>query len=395
MKPVMDLEKEYGLVLEGGGAKGAYQIGVWKAFLEAGVKIKGIAGTSVGGLNGAFICMGSLDAAVHIWENLTYSRIMSIPDKVAEGVIHGTLNMSERINATMKFLKNGGVDVTPLRELIEGAIDPQVIKASPMELYVTTFNVDEMKEEQINLKEVEDSLVQDYLMATAYMAPVFKVEKLHGVRYIDCGALDNVPIGILLDQGYKDIIVVRIYGVGNTKKVEIPEDVSVREIAPKNSLGSVLEFDGKRSKRNIVRGYLDGMRAIYGLPGLIYYLDEEEVKTEPEYLKWILSVDEETMEKILSMHHQESVEDLWMRRMTEKILPAIALELKLGTDWNYHWLFLSMLEATAKLCRISKNKIYTIDDLLIKIADKSKVLANLDAPDFACIIMNLAKQTRK
>ena len=37
-----DFEKEYGLVLEGGGAKGAYQIGVWKAFLECGVKIKGI-----------------------------------------------------------------------------------------------------------------------------------------------------------------------------------------------------------------------------------------------------------------------------------------------------------------------------------------------------------------
>ena len=57
MKPVIDLTKEYGLVLEGGGAKGAYQIGAWKAMREAGVKIKGIAGTSVGALNGALICM--------------------------------------------------------------------------------------------------------------------------------------------------------------------------------------------------------------------------------------------------------------------------------------------------------------------------------------------------
>ena len=40
MKPVLDLEREYGVVLEGGGAKGAYQIGVWKALREAGVKIK-------------------------------------------------------------------------------------------------------------------------------------------------------------------------------------------------------------------------------------------------------------------------------------------------------------------------------------------------------------------
>lgn len=68
MKPVIDLTKEYGLVLEGGGAKGAYQIGAWKAMREAGVKIKGIAGTSVGALNGALICMDDLTNAEKVWE---------------------------------------------------------------------------------------------------------------------------------------------------------------------------------------------------------------------------------------------------------------------------------------------------------------------------------------
>ena len=63
MKPIIDLTKEYGLVLEGGGAKGAYQIGAWKAMREAGVRIKGIAGTSVGALNGALICMDDLTNA--------------------------------------------------------------------------------------------------------------------------------------------------------------------------------------------------------------------------------------------------------------------------------------------------------------------------------------------
>ena len=58
MKPVLDLTKEYGLVLDGGGARGAYQIGAWKALREAGVKIEAVAGTSVGALNGALICMG-------------------------------------------------------------------------------------------------------------------------------------------------------------------------------------------------------------------------------------------------------------------------------------------------------------------------------------------------
>ena len=81
MKPVIDLEKEYGLVLEGGGAKGAYQIGAWRALKEAGVKIKGVAGTSVGALNGALICMDDYENAKKVWENITYSKIMSVKDE--------------------------------------------------------------------------------------------------------------------------------------------------------------------------------------------------------------------------------------------------------------------------------------------------------------------------
>ena len=40
MQPVIDLDKEYGIVLEGGGAKGAYQVGAWQALKKAGIKIK-------------------------------------------------------------------------------------------------------------------------------------------------------------------------------------------------------------------------------------------------------------------------------------------------------------------------------------------------------------------
>ena len=42
----LDLSREYGLVLEGGGAKGSFQIGAWRALREAGIKIKGVSGAS-------------------------------------------------------------------------------------------------------------------------------------------------------------------------------------------------------------------------------------------------------------------------------------------------------------------------------------------------------------
>lgn len=70
-----------GLVLEGGGARGAYQIGAWKALRELGMEIKGVAGTSVGALNGAIICQDDFDMAYEIWHNMAYDKILQIDDE--------------------------------------------------------------------------------------------------------------------------------------------------------------------------------------------------------------------------------------------------------------------------------------------------------------------------
>jgi NTE family protein len=70
----------YGLVLEGGGAKGAYHIGVSKALVEIGIEIGGVAGTSVGALNGAMIVQGELDKAYEVWQNINPSQIMKLTE---------------------------------------------------------------------------------------------------------------------------------------------------------------------------------------------------------------------------------------------------------------------------------------------------------------------------
>ena len=57
-----------GLVLEGGGGKGSYQIGVWKAIRELGLekKIVAVSGTSVGALNAALFAKGDFETACQI-----------------------------------------------------------------------------------------------------------------------------------------------------------------------------------------------------------------------------------------------------------------------------------------------------------------------------------------
>lgn len=72
--------KKVGLVLCGGGGKGAYQIGCWKALRDAGIEHFAIvSGVSVGALNAALIGMGDIDIATNIWTGLSPTAVLFNP----------------------------------------------------------------------------------------------------------------------------------------------------------------------------------------------------------------------------------------------------------------------------------------------------------------------------
>ncbi|MCI6043504.1 patatin-like phospholipase family protein [bacterium] len=361
MKPVIDLDKEYGIVLEGGGAKGAYQVGAWKALREAGVKIKGIAGTSVGALNGALMCMGDLELAESVWGNLTYSQVMDVEDEKMQQLLEREMPFWEAISNVFERMGEGGLDVTPLKDLLLEVVDEEKIKESPIELYIKTFSVDQFRELDIDLKTVEPGQMKDFLLASAYIFPLFKNEKLHGKTYIDGGAINNVPLDSLVDRGYEDIIMIRIFGIGREKRVKIPEGTNILTIEPRVDLGNIIDFNHRKSVRNMKIGYYDAKRMIYGLKGRIYYIEENQ--EECYYLKQLLQIPESATARFMEWYHIHEESSQWLRCMTEIVLPGTALELKLSREWNYQELYLAALEATAKLCRISKYRIYAVEEL--------------------------------
>ena len=73
-----------GLVLEGGGTKGAYQLGAYKALKELGVEFDGVVGTSIGALNAAFIVQGDYEIMKDIWLNRDYKSFMDIEEDFYE-----------------------------------------------------------------------------------------------------------------------------------------------------------------------------------------------------------------------------------------------------------------------------------------------------------------------
>lgn len=367
MEPVIDISKEYSLVFDGGGARGAYQIGAWKALKEAGVRINAVAGTSVGALNGALVCMDDVETAENIWSEMTFSTVMDVDDAWMERLFNGETTIHEFLNEGWKKLKDGGIDITPLRELIHRTIDEEKIRSSGIDFFLLTFSVSDFRELDLSVADIPEGLLEDFLLASAYLIG-FKNEGLQGKKYIDGGVVNNVPLGSLVKRGYENIIEVRIYGPGREPRVKMPEGSVKYEIAPRVRLGSIIEFSGKRSRQNLMIGYYDAKRMLYGLEGFIYYLEQT---------------------------HDEEYYEVLLENIREIERAEIVLRLKLPLGCGGKELFMGMLEAAAKLFHISKYQIYTVDELYDMVYEKYKNIdGRINLPRFVHVLAGLREEQK-
>lgn len=348
MKLRIDTSRSYALALEGGGAKGAYQIGAWKALREAGVKISAVAGTSVGALNGALIVMDDLAMAESIWENIRYSQVMDVDDERMSRLLKGGVRLDELdklAQQVREIIKNRGLDVTPLREWIAQTVNEAAVRASPTELFIDTFSLSDGKLLELRAKDLPDGTLCDMLLASAYL-PVFRNERLGGKRYADGGLRDVLPLHVLIEHGYRDILALRLFGIGVERTVKIPEDTHVHTVAPTADLGSTLEFEPAQSRENLRAGYYDTLRFLYGLRGRKYYID----------CGW----DEA---KALLLLAAAAGEGTGLRSLCEKQLPALAR--RLGAEaGDYVDLAAALLEAAAERESIDPWQICTAEELL-------------------------------
>ena len=230
---------------------------------------------------------------------------------------------------------DGGIDVTPLKDLIHNILDEDRIRSAGIDFSLLTFSLSDMKELDLTLDEIPEGLLADFLLASACLLG-FKNEPLHGKTYLDGGVINNVPLNSLVKRGYRDIITVRIYGPGREPRVRLDEGTQVYEIAPRVHLGSIIEFQGKRSRQNLKIGYYDAKRMVYGLKGLIYYIDSD--RDEEEYTTMLSNISEKTRKEIRA-------------------------KLRLPHTATNETLYLAMLEASAKYFRIPKYQVYTENGL--------------------------------
>ena len=133
MELKFDTSKTYAIALEGGGAKGAYEAGVWKALDEAGVKYNAVAGTSVGALNGAMMASRDLSTALHLWENVKFSQVFDADDEMMKKIYDGDLeglDIRELLKDFVGIVKDGGLDIEPLRQMMRENVCEEKVRNS-------------------------------------------------------------------------------------------------------------------------------------------------------------------------------------------------------------------------------------------------------------------------
>ena len=149
MKLRLDTSKTYAIALEGGGAKGAYEVGVWRALDEADVRFDAVAGTSVGALNGAMMVMGELEQALRLWENIRFSQVFDADDEQLKKLYDHKLSEVDfrtLFKDVMEAIHEGGLDIEPLRRLIAEWVDEEKIRSSPKKLFLVTYSLTDKRE---------------------------------------------------------------------------------------------------------------------------------------------------------------------------------------------------------------------------------------------------------
>ena len=247
-----------GVVLSGGGTKGAYEIGVWRALAELSIDYQIVTGTSIGSINGAMMAMGDLEKAEQVWHNMVMGDLMQAPGReksVLRSVIDGIFPSRE---VRRKKLIEGAVDNSPFPKFVEDNIDEEKVRASEVDYGLVTVRARDRKPFLLPKAEIPQGQLKEYIIASSSVYPVFPMHRIGGEFFIDGMYYDNLPIELAVSMGATELIVVDLH-----QKPQHPEyagRANVIYLTPSEDPGGILAFDRKKIGENMEMGYRDTIR---------------------------------------------------------------------------------------------------------------------------------------
>lgn len=363
----IDKNKKLGLVLEGGGARGAYQAGALKAFFEEGYKFDAVVGTSIGALNGVMVAQNKFEDAYKVWNDIDFATVLNIKNEYGENVALGNYNR-ETFRYFYSYLKTviaeKGVDTTKIQKLLDDNIDENILRNSGIDFGVMAYSLTEKKPVPIFVDEMREGTVAKYVMASATF-PVFKSTMVDDQSFIDGGVYDNMPVNMLIDRGYKDIVAIETKSSIPKRKVK-DKSVQIHYIRPSLKPGRVMDFTASSTDQSVLIGYYDVLKILRGYIGSYYYIDAHE---KSPFGYGLCDFDKTLYEEIANI--------MQVKYFNQNILNGIICrEFRLRTK-NIADTLLQIFENVAKSAKLERYKIYTLDDFIKQTANKADEIKNI------------------
>lgn len=377
-----------GLALEGGGAKGAYHMGVVKAYLETGHCFDAVVGTSIGAINAAIIAQGDFKRGYQMWETLDARSIFDMSDEEYNLLLNRKLDTSalRRVSArTRKLIASRGINTRKMKQLIASVVDEGRLRSAAADFGLVTVSLTDRKPYELYKDDIPQGRLVDYLLASATF-PGFQPTVIDNKAYIDGGLYDNCPINMLARKGYSHVVAVRTRAIGINRKVEYP-DIKLTTLLPSEPLGGIMSFNSKSIRRSLDMGYYDAIRMLKGLQGSIYCIDVGGL-TEEMCKEMLDSLPDA---KVLGIGRMLGISGLSSRELWSRVIvPRLSSSMRLPADASAMTFMIRLTETLAAAKGMNKYTIYAFHEWLRAVA--SGPLKNTSGLGFRQVELCMAAQ---
>ncbi len=282
------MDSKRAIVFAGGGSKGAYQLGAWKALNELGEEFSIATGTSIGSINAGFYVQHDYEAAEKMWNEVTAADIM-VNGINFDVSFDGIFSQRENLIPFLKnYINTKRVDNSPFHKMMQRYFDAEKFFSSEIDYGLIAVNIQGLTPLEVTKKMMAEDKENAWrwIAASSACYPVFPPMEVNGENYIDGGYYDNIPVDTAFKLGASSAVVIDL-NTDNNHETYIRHP-RITYIKPSKDLGTFLNFEREVLDRSIRLGYNDTMKVYGKYYGKKYILAPAE--GDAEIIEYVASV---------------------------------------------------------------------------------------------------------
>ena len=282
------VQNNIGLVLEGGGARGAYQIGVWRALREVGIDkyINAIAGTSIGAINMLLVALGDYHAAERVWMQVSQPEFRKVNrERIEKFTKAYSRNVMQNFNPIYSIVEKEFISQPELKSMMQKAVTGKAKQINDAyHLFSTLTPIEECEKllqnkllettwktpvldgaHYVSWKTLSAMEIVSAALASAAIPIIYDAVEFKGKQYYDGGLFDNTPVRPLYQCGCRKFLIVHLNkSRENIKELDrVYSDCKIVHFVPgenfRDDFFSMLDLNVRSTETRIRMGFREGL----------------------------------------------------------------------------------------------------------------------------------------